>query len=546
LTSDLQTRLRSVRRVSQLVAIAASVPSVVYWAQDAPELGAVSQALIVLNTLAWAAFIGSSRAYLLSVVPRTKDSTVTPLEIDPAKVEAWEQNLDIEVATFLLQLLTLPQEHTRRITQRVGFEDRSVSVSTSKTIDVPESLRTKHLLLPAFSQKRGKLADSLRVVGPSEERLSTLTQTETAHVLLVLARIMIDELTPRETKQTRKPGFIEAARRRIELGFVRLVTSNATDTAEDEAELLARDGGTILKHFLDDSSSTVLRRLVTVVSESYPVVVVVPPMHSSGQTDTGFPTAGVRLRVDMTQPPARSTVDPGALSAFASAIRSLLYVVPPRFSFPLAAADEAQSYHLQVDAPEGLFFYELRVVKVGIRETVEPADPPTRKNQSGQQLQRSAHFYTRGSDALRDYFAEVSFKERLPGSVSVALLWSTVTLLLATSVLLSSGVASAGVILILFPALFAGLASGSIWQGLSTLHAPFGGRLASRLSSLLTLALSVWALIQASLDSAVGGVTTDGQLLSWILIIALSATNTLFLSALWVIDASVEQWFLAG
>lgn len=539
-------RLEKLRWLLRVLSIATTVLAVYLLATEAPNPAWYSQLMALSAVGLWFAHVGVSRSYLTQRVRDAQESTSAPSTIVESRIDEWQDRLDYETASLLLGMLTRPKDVTRRISEDVKFDRHAMRITTTRTLDISPEATQEYVIIPACEQWRGLLIDGLKIRGPSDNRLSSLTQTDTRHILMVLARLLIDDLEPKSALRRLKPASVEAARVAISEKFATLVCRNTREGAIDDWKHLADKNGLILSQFRDNQAATILRRLALEIAEKYPVLVVVP-LNGGEDTEGQFEPSGLRIEVESIEPVIRSREHDGPLSRLIGLLQSVLYVVPPRSNFPLDNADRAQSYHLNVAAPDGLYFFEMRVVdRYRAGGKALRAGAIAKQNISSAQLQSSAHYYASASKNHLGKALEVSFKERLPGSVSSALLWSSVTSLLAITVFISSGATSNGLFAVLLPALFAGLATGSVWQGLSEVRSPYGGRMASRIGSLVNLTLCVWAVIQASLDSTSPNPIEGGQEASWLLLLSLSSANTLYLASLWLVDSLVEQWFLAG
>lgn len=554
-------RLQGAKRATlQSVSLFATSAAVLLLTWPTFEDKAFAFKLLALAGMLWIWFGIAGYTYLQQPSSQALLHHTEPFKISMPAVKYWSTAFPRPVYRFLGAMLSHPEWHTRRLNQHVEFVDRSLRVSTSMTIDLPTYILDHEIVVPIYEQRRGELVNSLHMLDSAGNRLSSLTQIDASHILMAEIDRIIVKLKPKNVKA--RPPTVNRWKSQVRTRAAAiLASSSAADAMTMYEELFdaAPDANTPQQVFGfvgkklsgDPTAAAILSRLIFRVAEYYPILVSLPPTKVVLSGNQPAAIVNLRLTASVSQSPFRTIPTETVQSRFFRRLKSVLYVVEPRLHFPLRAADQTRSYHLQVDAPEGMYFYELDVRPLFYRgkHPVRTVDA-NGLNVSGQQLQKSGHFYARDSSSLLASAAEISFKERLPGSISQSLLWSGLLTLVGACALISGGSMSDGVLSILFPVLFAGLTTGSVWYGLAQLNAPFGGRLVSRLSALGTLVLSVASVVIATAVSSSGDctlcITTDRtELLGvWAVIVALSATNTLASFVLWSIDSAIEQWFM--
>lgn len=515
----------------------------------------------IASPILWVSVVVLSYVYLGN--QRRKRPSARPIPFSQSDFDRWDSILSPDLLVFLIQMFYDPQANTRRVSEHVGFLDKSLVVKTSLTIDVPPELFGAELLIPVYEEARGQLVDGLHVKAGANKRLSTLTQHDTSHILMVLFARIVQRLEPSaprpggtgrafrdwETQVAVDRADISRQLREIVRG------TNAAKAVRQFDRLVSPHGTLVTRLSADEDTSKLLTTIALRVSENYPIVVpvlaVTPAVRAvAGSKRPSLQLASATLRIKLRHIEAMQSPPSRGLSRL---VQVLMYVSPPRLNFSLRRADQARSYHLQIDAPNDMYFYELRTVPTfSSSKGGTPKAKETGRNVSGSHLQRSGHLYLRDARKLKGYQAEISFKERIPGSLGTAFVWTGLVSLLALAAILTRGLALDGLGALLVPALFFGLTTGSIWQGVTQLSEPFGGRFVSRLSSLVTVGVCIAAVIQSSLDLAnsqlcngcSGSSLSPGQMLSWAIIFGLTFTNTVGVAAYWLADTLVEQLFM--
>jgi hypothetical protein len=454
--------------------------------------------------------------------------------------ERWQRALTIDQRVLLARLLGRPAGVTRRITEIIEPTSEALSILRIITIDVEPAGR---VLIPVHEQKRGQLVDGLRIHTANGERLSTLTQRETMHVLAVLIDELIDSLKAQKGISPDRESRLKLRLRRRTRKV--LQSTNAATAGRIVNEIT--DAGGMLRNELGRNQKLAgfLSAILHRVGEFYPLLVVASvPKVRSARLGGGQAAAETRalqrepLRIEVKR--TEELERPPSRWRLVNLIYTLLNVAPPRLTFPLRQADFARSYHLQVVAPHGMYFYDLDVAPLYLGEPV-PVNGLTGHNRSGHELRKGGHLYLRDAKNFTSFRAEISFKEGKPGSISLAFLWTAILSLLGISSLVAES--SDGIVAALLPVLFVGVTTGSIWQGVVQLKSIFGGRLSTRLSSLLNVALCMAAMVLSSIDLAPREESTEaGTNVAWGIVLVASFTNTVTMFVYWLVDSLTEQW----
>jgi hypothetical protein len=486
---------------------------------------------------AWIVFVGVSVRYL-RFPAKSRIQEAREIPFGRKRYARWQAALTTDQRVLLARFFGRPSDVTRRITEIIEPTSDALSILRIITADIAFPGR---FLMPVHEQKRGQLVDGLRVHTSEGKRLSTLTQRDTMHVLAVLIDGLIDSLVP----QKGVPASLADHDRDIIRQSVREILASTEPTVAGRRvdEINRPDGPLKTRLNGNPKLSRLLSAILHRVGEFYPLIVMVDVPQPPDATKS-LPAAArtlhrepIRIEVKRTEELERQP----SRWALINVLYTALNVAPPRVTFPLRQADFAQSYHLQIVAPPSMYFYDLDVAPLYIEDPA-PVQHSTGENRSGQEFRKGGHLYLRDAKNFTSFRAEISFKEGKPGSISLAFLWTSILSLLGLSSLIAQD--SSGVVAAVMPVLFLGVTTGSIWQGVVQLQSIFGGRLSTRLSSLLNIFLCMSAVVLASMDlaRAEGEPRSLEVAAAWGVVLSASFTNTAAMFFYWLVDSLTEQW----
>jgi hypothetical protein len=512
----------------------------------------MSVILVIGAIVAWVAFTVVHRKDVTHPRIGYVATRHEPFVFESDEIKRWQDGMSADQKSYLLDLICRPTRHIRRIKETVRFISTSIEIETAIVIDELEEEKSDSYLVPIHWQPRGTDVDGLQVTGPGGARVSTLVARDTVCAMLAIAFDLADEIG-------RERGFSRADVLELQ-SFARELISSAT-REEAVSQYLTKfqiGAGAVARVSSTTDAGRQFRVLTGRLTEYYPVVVLLDSMptseHKATAPKNAFMKRGRRLTVKHLEVPvALQKAEVGrSLRAFVSrlerGLERALFIEPPRIIHSIENADRARSFHLIVHAPAGLYFYNMRfghLISPAGRLEMHATAPESQA--SGRNLQDFGHLYLRDANRATGYYAVTTFRERLPGSITEAMLVSGLITLLIVAVYAGHGAIISTFFSFLIPVIFATVGTGTIWRSLNQLDEAYPGRLASRVSSLATFVLAMLAVVQSALDSASSAacapkcVGWDYSPWGWLL--ALAVANFLFALGAWRVDLLVERDF---
>lgn len=416
-----------------------------------------------------------------------------------------------------VRALIRPRLVFTRISEQVEPRTASQVVRTSYTMSLPDDLAGR-VVIPLFRAPRGQMQDGLRFFGPNEERLSSLTQSQSVVFANGLIRSFLE--TASSAALTDYETWIE--KKLIALLLDGRIYSDATTPSfQDVVTDLAAQFRNIAT--LDDGRRQTILSIISAHLGSDVVCVAVEVPGSSFQVGP----RSIRLTVERTDqklPVASGTTSWSERLLFRRLpiLRRMLGVETTIYRHGLDYAELSASYHLSIAGPTGTYL---------AKQTIQPkaGAQPQNVTRAAAVLgprrgQRHSHAYVRnahqGLAQFRTLEVAATFYERPPGAITSAFLSASaaliITLLIAARTVLptSTDAPSTDLIAILlaFPA---GIA---IWAGFSenTRHS-----LSAYVSKFTTIA----ACIVAAFVSVLGDKTSETAAPTWFAVCAALAAN---------------------
>ncbi|MCL2470706.1 MAG: hypothetical protein FWF25_03055 [Propionibacteriaceae bacterium] len=249
------------------------------------------------------------------------------------------------------------------------------------------------------------------------------------------------------------------------------------------------------------------------------------------------------------------------VSGFTQTLYGVLSVRSPNICYPLPNAERAQSYHLEVSAPEGFYMrtQQIRhIQKVGAPK--KPAAETLCASRNAIQPaygQRRAHLYLRDAKHSKDYEFVCMFEERTPGTAGYTTVSSVTSAFILfvcgyLQVRLSpviGGMFSSGhvfnkiqilqgngdiaVALLAIPPVI------GVWLGMKSADRLLFGSLWSRLSVIITVAT---CLVGASTYIYFNSRPTAAReaWILWSVLVCVSVTNSIMSASRWLIKSRFE------
>jgi hypothetical protein len=358
-----------------------------------------------------------------------------------------------------------------------------------------DGFQGESLYIPLSILRKGVLQDRSEITRDGMH-CRVLTYLESTAIFLAVVRVCLEAaehpVNPIESATDRYSSTYEDY-------AIRLVTSYPPPSSERtayEAWLLAgrewlAKMTSDLKNYADSPemvswAGAILESLLT----HYVIVV-----HTSSTNES---TLGIKAR-DIAVPQAIRLKEAAAtsggplswanrVSRLLNGIHSMLGARPARFTVDAQLARHCQSYHLEIEGPEGTFLSFQELVSHTRKEFREKGAYDRWRKRCGQ---RYGHFYARSGWKLnKDPRVRFSFMERPPGSIAPATLGAVAASFLYGVALLvdlkeeDARVAYAALFLA-FPAGF------GAWIGLSEASQGFGTLLTTRFVNVLTIALGL-------------------------------------------------------
>ncbi|HEX4443820.1 MAG TPA: hypothetical protein VHZ81_09635 [Galbitalea sp.] len=478
-----------------------------------------------------------------------------PFALTREEIDRWRDGLSDDQKSYLLDLVCRPTRYIRRIKETVRFISTSIEIETSSVIDELEHEQSTSYLVPVHWQAKGTEVDGMQVSGAGSGRLSTLVARDTTCAMVAIAFDLVDRMVADGAIPANQVHDLQAfALATISDGSAETALSRYLKNFDPKEGALAGVS-------TDTDSGRQFRVLTGRLTENYPIVVSADALPTAIASPGNASTASVsvvrrgrRITVRHIEVPValqKTEVQKGFRSWIPRLERALeraLFIEPPRIIRSIENADRARSYHLTVTAPAGLYFYNMRFghLRSTINASGMAASAPE-SHASGRNLQDFGHLYLRDATRAAGYYAVTTFRERLPGSITEAMLVAGLMTLLIGAVDLGHGGTISSFFSVLVPVIFATVGTGTIWRSINQINEAYPGRLASRVSSLASFAIAMLAVFQSASDSVLIAqcaptcATWDYSPWGWLL--ALAVANLVFAIGVWRVDLLVERDF---
>lgn len=515
---------------------------------------------------------------------RSREFTVTSVEQDDPQPKHWARRVRAREAEVFRDALIHPSKRFLRITESVEPFTRSLLIRTTYVLRTDDLPAESAIVLPMLLNARGHLENGVAFNDGDGGRLSSLNRDETVEYVAAVVWQLIVAAGPGAivaylSKRT-GTSLKDRVRRMLE-------SENAHHPPAKPGSGVIDDLGQLRAELLSTklASSTRLYDIVhmmTALRSNHPVCLVlklqgdqVGPRRVSVERRVipGVRAAGAEVAevapglTDSRTNAATNLVATAwtALMRFArwslDWLRRLAGVTPSVLTHELTNASRATSYHLSFAGPGG--YYAARFRLVGDRGLpVETSSMGARSARVAPlRGQRHAHLYVRGATRTAGLGFQVSFFERTPGSMAVALAASLATLAIASMIAVAQVAAAVGAcddaaqavdclgsnpamtgdngtllqILLTFPIALVAISftkSSDVW----------GGVLVARVVNAAVVGLSVIALALSTFASAF---TPNGLSVAWITVIG--AMLVLFVGSLasWTQRVLVHAAYIA-
>lgn len=492
--------------------------------------------LLVVSTLVCYGLYWRVSFAVHTAVHEHPSQTPFGVDIDQVKTAATELTSDIHLgeATFFLDAIGQPQLVFERATERVEPLIRSVEVTTGVVLRLPRYEFGTQLVVPLLMMKRGELIDGLRLHDPEGKRIPSLS-----HVSMV---VYIAAVIRRLVSAVMGPNALETYVTTIEDHVLEVIAREKSETHDDSVDRA-------MSYFRKLGSSSNDKRLV-----------VSRLGHFLDALKNHYPVASTVRVVDSVQPAlrygVRRTVIPdrgkdqragwnGRLSRLSDTVRACFGVRSSTVAFPLANADRAASYHLEVHGPEDTYLARQRVFDRGGNEADLKAQQCRIQSRRGQRL---AHVYIRNGVGFGERFFHATFFERMPGSVAPAAM-AAVAAFAFISVTAWANLARGGgangtdliAVLLGFPAV------ASAWVGFGRSAPLLRGTLAAKAISGITILAS---LLAACFHILSPGSQGAGSLLArpyghaWLVVTTVALMNSVAAVGSWLMRGLTEGHFV--
>ncbi len=455
-----------------------------------------------------------------------------------------------------------------RISERVESTRTSLRVTTSMTLRFPANGNGEAMVIPIGFHLRGVLIDEMELTIDGARASSLAWSESVTYVIAVL----------RDLFRQAGPGLVDSYSGDIERRVIEIVKSSVP-VEHDVVSSLVSD----IKKIAPKTKSAILAVnsaaiIVKALATQYPICVVINSNKKSptfgGSVDLGgahrmplsvarssAPVAQRDVRVDTisgcrrvrasysyTEP---SKVDkyvsgPKVLRLGVSFVTALFGLRPPIIRRDMSNSRRVDSYHLLIVGEPGSFVKRQRINYIGDSPDNLGNMPFTVTRRRGQDV---AHVYksAKYESHLVPHF-EVTFGERPPGSVAVAALSSVGALLsVAAAAVISMGLASAGgtvpvSALLALPALI------GTWSGLSQTQSLPTSSVGSRVSTIVTIVMSLAALMLFTLThhwdhGDAKGLFERAGLSPWALILSITVINSICAVAGWALQSAIYHQF---
>ena len=484
------------------------------------------------------------------------------------EITEWQRELFID-------LLSDSPKYVEQISETVEPSSRSTKITTEYTINLGHDVPGGSIVLPVSVAPRGQTEEGLTVTDGTGHRLTVFPYRSAIAYTAAVIRSGIAEAGEDAVRRYETDDHLE----REIVGFLARQSYDDDESPIDQrlvAERFAQLARRVLNLPTDDESH--LYRPVLALGalyRSYPIVVSV----TSAPVVSSVRGSIVDLTMQRRTTPALSTA-PGWFALFARAfsdlgpkplavlprrlwfgfknklthqLRLLLGVRSNRLAHPIGNASRARNYHLAITGPPDT--YMARQSLESLRGWDGDYDLMDRVQALANPAvgQRHSHLYvTNGPKFLSRFLFSTAYFERTPGSMAIAFVAASTSLLLAVLIAFDSVAGgefgraadpddtsgAVGLFQILFAFPIVAAAAGVLRPGRSQ----WGGVMAARVANALTVFLSLAALWISYL-----GNTFEYDVLPklWLLLIAALAATAAACLGSWVMRVWVHGRFLA-
>lgn len=466
----------------------------------------------------------TNTARLIDDIPPTELTPDQQREIiatsyDEIRGRATTWNIPNSELQSLASLLLNQKASRKRVTETVTVHPTHFEKDVS--VEMVCAKATGSRLVPIIRPVKGRLIDNFEVKNSSGKDLVTLSHVDSSAALLQVVRYLVRVALPDADLATQSLVEHHFALQLMVSGDLAPPPPLGPDLDADPAAL--QD----------------LRALAAEYHSRYPIIAVVPEPDIAVVGDE----VAIRLRYRYTQSisaiAARSHHVGGR---FKASVRKYVLGPPTQFAVRADKALRCSSYHLRINAPEGLLTGEAIFcdgTKI-IRRSNEPAGTVSRFHYRTlpPKDQPFAHLYTRDlhRSAVKDPTYYVRFSERLPGSIGRAALAATLLAWIVWIVGINVRTAPDDNIKFISLALAAHAAL-LTWVGAGAIRLRFGQSLTARVSFLITAfigALVVLQYVGYASGRWVGSSLDDHSLLfvsnvNWCVLLSLAGVNALYI-----------------
>lgn len=402
------------------------------------------------------------------------------------------------------------------------------AASNAATAEGSLSAALQGYILPLHLPEKGTLTDGLRVFDGSGKRVSTVHSREQIAFAGACFRVLTRMASPRA-----RDAYLEHGRR-VEKVILGLLHATAPSKTEIESAML-------LLERLDSSDEAqgylvAAADLLQELASRSPISVAVS--QSTIEENPWPSTLRFTLERRMVTFVEKAPVPALAQRAVAimDSIRLALAVRLNRVYFPVDAASQTESYHLEVEGPTGTYFARGELLET------DPEPGEYRIRVQDLRGQRRAHLYMGGAVAKEGRYYGAQFFERAPGSfatVVVAGIVSSVLIVMLGWMNLTISNPAEDRTSSIIPALLALPIAIATFIGLEGSRGRRHPSLLSRFIALsiafLSLAVLILALVKHDIDPRV-----------WWTVMAASVSTTLIAILSWGIRLSTENSFVRG
>lgn len=298
-------------------------------------------------------------------------------------------------AAFFLEALVVPRSIYARITEHLEPYHRSTKIRTSYTVSIlPRLIKDgMDFVVPLYLPgRRGQLQNGLRVFDGGGKRISTV---DSARQTIFAAAVI------RRSVYAAGVSAYETYVKTIEPKVLSVLTDNRAPSASRMRVIVEN----LLVLDREPQRAAIIKTVVSLVR----VLAKVHPISVSVSAETVSSAAWPHLHRFTVERREVAAIGKGPgvraprIVAVADFLRQLLIVRPNRLYYTIAAAIRTNSYHLEVEGPEGAYVSEMEIIpRAGVLDA----------RMSPRLGQRRMHLYT--TKANVEFHVAAAFNERGP------------------------------------------------------------------------------------------------------------------------------------